>query len=268
MTRSRPSILFFACSASSCLYSPDLPADATGELSTNDPSIGTTGTPTTNPKMEPTTDDPTSTTNPTTTTNPTNPTTTDPETTTTTTMTSSTTEDSSSSSESSTDEPSDLPCEAYCELYATACKDFSDYANTQDCLSQCAQWPIGIANETAGDSLGCRTYHVTVASQQEPGIHCPHASPNGDMTCVSPDAPTCGDYCMTYFNNCTDRLNLYKDMGHCMSQCAEWYPGKDGDPGGDSIGCREFHAGVALGDPYTHCPHAGPGGADVCVVPE
>lgn len=33
MTRSRPSILLLACSASACLYSPDLPADATGESS-------------------------------------------------------------------------------------------------------------------------------------------------------------------------------------------------------------------------------------------
>ncbi len=33
MIRSRHSILLFACSASSCLYSPDLPADVTGEPS-------------------------------------------------------------------------------------------------------------------------------------------------------------------------------------------------------------------------------------------
>lgn len=44
MTRSRPSILLLACSASSCLYSPDLPADATGEPSSATAST-TSGTP-------------------------------------------------------------------------------------------------------------------------------------------------------------------------------------------------------------------------------
>ena len=118
-----------------------------------------------------------------------------------------------------------------------------------------------------GDSLACRYYHVTVASMTDPMIHCPHAGPNGAGECVDPNAPTCDGYCTVYFMNCKNDLNLYNDMQNCLDQCAPWYPGVKGDTAGNSIGCRDYHAGVALGDPDLHCPHAGPGGAMVCVAP-
>ncbi len=165
-----------------------------------------------------------------------------------------------------TGDPVELTCDNYCALYDSGCDDFTEYANTEDCMSQCKQWPIGLPGETAGDSLGCRTYHVGVANMIMPEVHCPHAGPSGAGTCVAADAPKCEDYCTTYFGSCKDKLNLYKDMADCMTQCAPWYPGFEGQTAGDTIGCREYHAGVALGEPTTHCPHAGPGGADVCVV--
>jgi len=161
----------------------------------------------------------------------------------------------------------ELTCESYCEIYATACKDFSEYDNTDACLAQCGQWPPGEVNATAGDSLGCRLYHVTVASTTDPNVHCPHAGPNGAATCVEAGAPTCEAYCNKYFANCKDDLNLYVDEADCAAKCAEWYPGKENDAAGDSVGCRLYHAGAALGDAPLHCPHAGPGGADVCVTP-
>lgn len=161
----------------------------------------------------------------------------------------------------------DVSCENYCSIYETGCKDFSEYDNTAACLAQCGQWPVGEANATDGDSLGCRLYHVTVASTTDPNVHCPHAGPSGDGVCVDPAAPTCDAYCTKYFKNCTMDLNLYIDEADCMTQCADWYPGKENDAAGDSVGCRLYHAGAALADPATHCPHAGPGGADVCVTP-
>ena len=160
------------------------------------------------------------------------------------------------------DEPS---CAAYCDIYAGACVDFNAYDNRATCLLQCAQWPVGLANATEGDSLGCRQYHVTVAGTTDPDVHCPHAGPSGAGVCVAPDAPTCADYCATFSANCKD-FPAYLDDADCNAQCALWYPGVQDATQGDSVGCRLYHAGVALGDAPTHCPHAGPGGADVCVV--
>lgn len=161
----------------------------------------------------------------------------------------------------------ELTCDAYCGIYMQGCKDNSEYQNMQACQDQCGQWPPGALNETEGDTLGCRLYHVTVASMTDPDVHCPHAGPSGFGVCVDADAPACADYCAVYFKNCTDDLNAYQDEADCMSQCAAWWPGKEGDVAGDSVGCREYHAGAAAADAALHCPHAGPGGADVCVTP-
>lgn len=159
-----------------------------------------------------------------------------------------------------------LECAEYCGIYMEACVDFTEYANDQECMDQCGQWPVGAAEDVGGDSLGCRTYHATVASSADPDVHCPHAGPSGAMTCTAADAPTCADYCDTYFDSCTDDLNVYVDMDDCLAQCAPWYPGTVGDVAGNTIGCRTYHAGApAVGDPDLHCPHAAPGGADVCV---
>jgi hypothetical protein len=164
-----------------------------------------------------------------------------------------------------TGEPGELNCDAYCDTYAVACVDFSEYDNRDACLQQCNQWPIGIANETAGDSLGCRTYHVSVAATTDPDLHCPHAGPSGAGMCVDPDAPTCNAYCAAYAIGCKD-FPVYLDEAACLAQCSEWYPGTEDQTQGDSIACRLYHAGVAFIDPQTHCPHAGPGGANVCVA--
>ncbi|MBA3545888.1 MAG: hypothetical protein H0T76_05340 [Nannocystis sp.] len=178
-----------------------------------------------------------------------------------------TTTGGSTTESSTTGEAVDLSCENYCGLYTTGCADFKEYDNNEACLAQCKQWPPGEANATAGDTLGCRLYHVGVANTSEPAVHCPHAGPNGAATCVEAGAPTCDAYCTQYFASCTADLDLYAgDMAGCMTQCAAWWPGTMGDAGGDSVGCRLYHAGAAMADAATHCPHAGPGGAGVCVV--
>ncbi|MBK9753764.1 MAG: hypothetical protein IPO88_09710 [Nannocystis sp.] len=223
--------------------------------SSTDPTAGSTTVEVTTTASTSSATNDSTTTGPTTVEPTTDPATTDPSTT------------SGDSTSGTTGEPVELTCENYCALYATGCADFSEYANDQDCLSQCKQWPPGIAGETAGDSLGCRLYHVGVANQVDAKVHCPHAGPTGAMVCVSPDAPICQDYCDTYLKNCTDKLNLYIDAADCLTQCGEWYPGTYADTTGDTVGCRLYHAGVAMADANTHCPHAGPGGAMVCVAP-
>ncbi|MEX1364950.1 MAG: hypothetical protein AB1Z98_17610 [Nannocystaceae bacterium] len=164
--------------------------------------------------------------------------------------------------------PIELSCEDYCGLYMDACQDFSEYANAQHCLDHCAQWPLGEGGATAGDSLGCRTYHVTVASSTDPELHCPHSGPSGMHVCVDEAAPTCELYCTRYFNNCEGDLNLWESMDACMDTCGGWYPGMTTDTAGHTTGCRAYYANLAAADPATHCGNAGPGGGEMCVLGE
>ncbi len=160
----------------------------------------------------------------------------------------------------------DPTCEEYCGVYLDACQNYSEYANQQHCMDNCAQWPVGAASDVGGDSLGCRTYHATVAGSTDPALHCPHAGPAGDMTCVNEQAPTCELYCTRYFNNCDGDLNLWPDRDTCRAECASWYPGSATDDSGHSIGCRAYYANLAAADPDVHCPNAGPGGGEACVL--
>ncbi|MCY1071929.1 hypothetical protein OV090_44705 [Nannocystis sp. RBIL2] len=216
--------------------------DATTDTTTDGTTTTTTGTDTENPTTGPDT---------TTTTSPTTPT--------------STTDDTTTTTDTTTT-GGEVTCEAYCGIYLDACTDFAEYDNMQACLDQCGQWPVGTPADTAGDTLGCRLYHVTVASTVDANEHCPHASPNGAGVCVDAGAPSCDDYCTDYFANCTADLNMYNDEADCLDQCGHWYPGTSADVDGDTVGCRLYHAGVAATDDELHCPHAGPGGAGVCVI--
>jgi hypothetical protein len=175
-------------------------------------------------------------------------------------------EDSGSGSSDTGEPVGDLDCSTYCSIYMDACQDYSEYANAQHCLDHCGQWPIGAVEDTAADSLGCRTYHVTVASSTDPHLHCPHSGPSGEATCVDADAPTCDLYCTRYFSNCTDDLNLWADMDMCLAQCGLWYAGSVADTVGHTIGCRAYYANLAAGDAEANCIHAGPGGGEQCVL--
>ncbi len=68
--------------------------------------------------------------------------------------------------------------------------------------------------------------------------------------------------------NCTDDNAQYGSIAECEDYCnnaSGWEPGLDSDTGGNTIGCRTYHGGApAAGDPITHCPHAGPTGANTC----
>ena len=82
-------------------------------------------------------------------------------------------------------------------------------------------------------------------------------------------ALSCADYCTDITANCKDADGQYfagmdGGMASCMTACAGFPVGTAADMAGNTLGCRSYHAGAAAGDPATHCPHAGPGGAAVC----
>lgn len=86
-----------------------------------------------------------------------------------------------------------------------------------------------------------------------------------------PDAPTamltCANYCSTITTNCTAGNLMYANNAECMATCLRFPEGMATDTGGNTLGCRIYHAGNAAGGQANadlHCRHAGPGGDGVC----
>ena len=66
--------------------------------------------------------------------------------------------------------------------------------------------------------------------------------------------------------NCTAANQQFVDSTACAAVCATYTPGMSGATGGDTLGCREYHAGLAASNPVVHCPHASLLGGGVCAV--
>jgi len=77
-----------------------------------------------------------------------------------------------------------------------------------------------------------------------------------DDSAAPPPDPTCADYCASRVTNCGD------DMAVCTATCglatgAGLLAGAWSDTGGNTLGCRIYHSGVAAGDnTSTHCGHS------------
>lgn len=88
-----------------------------------------------------------------------------------------------------------------------------------------------------------------------------------DMGDTEPE-PTCQNYCARVMNNCTGEQAQYGSLAECEDFCANasgWEDGTKNDTQGNTIACRIYHSGApAQADAATHCPHAGPSGANVC----
>jgi hypothetical protein len=66
--------------------------------------------------------------------------------------------------------------------------------------------------------------------------------------------------------NCTGNNQQFV-TGACAPVCATYTKGMSGDTSGDTLGCREYHAGLAAGSgAATHCPHASLLGGGVCAA--
>ena len=81
--------------------------------------------------------------------------------------------------------PPPPPALPFCPTYKQICVDAGLSQAYTDCDSETAAMGTGTAGDTAGDSLGCRAYHLSVAATTNPGVHCLHASPDGGRTCVT-----------------------------------------------------------------------------------
>jgi hypothetical protein len=75
-------------------------------------------------------------------------------------------------------------CEGFCAIAAVACTGANlQYASTTECMAECAGFaddePYDTA-DTGGDTLACRLYHLTAATQN-PGLHCGHIVEASDV---------------------------------------------------------------------------------------
>ena len=80
--------------------------------------------------------------------------------------------------------------------------------------------------------------------------------------------PSCDAYCAAVTASCVDALAQYADEQACLDYCETWGQlpiGEASDTGGNTVGCRTYHAKVAAAaDADLHCPHAGPTGDETC----
>lgn len=78
------------------------------------------------------------------------------------------------------------------------------------------------------------------------------------------DTLSCDSYCGEIMQNCTGANQQYGTMAECTASCSRWPMGAVADTGGNTLGCRTYHAGAAMTGADVHCRHAGPAGDGVC----
>lgn len=204
-------------------------------------------------------------------------------------------------------------CMTFCMDYNATCMGIAPmndiYTDMTACQNECMAFPIDancplgdIADAAmcgAGDSWGCRRYHLNVAMSNVSALaatHCPHStplsSPTADITATGALTMTqCGmmvpnttqngliaDFCNQVMDACGNYLN-----GMSYNACFMFYSMVSGAMDtsnyadganrkfplaaitGSGMPCRRYHIQVARdsGDHTTHCPHALMG-ADGC----
>lgn len=78
---------------------------------------------------------------------------------------------------------------------------------------------------------------------------------------------TCADYCADSIATCTGANVQYLDQGQCVAFCSEFVQGVVGETTNDTLECRAYHVGAAMGataNQDMHCHHSGPYGGGPC----
>ncbi len=145
-------------------------------------------------------------------------------------------------------------CTDYCAAVMSACTGGNaQYFSQQACLESCSSLPDGLASDTGGNTVGCRTYHAGVA-MGAPAAHCPHAGPGGAGVCGA----DCEGFCAIALGACTGGNQVYASLAACLSECGNFPtspPYNASVTSGDSFACRMYHLTAASVDPAGHCSH-------------
>lgn len=159
-------------------------------------------------------------------------------------------------------------CDNYCHLAMRNCTgNNAQYDSLNDCLAVCDVIPDeGIIGEKTGDSLQCRMSHLVAAGTEPPASAVASCADGGELSpaCTQPQ---CSEWCSALEAGCTGKNAQFPSQGDCLTFCEEaahFEPGLVSDTGGNTLGCRIYHATVASTEPQAHCPHAGPTGGNQC----
>ena len=172
--------------------------------------------------------------------------------------------------------PAALSCTSYCAAIMSACTGpNAQYGSTDDCMHACPNFPVGMAGDTSGNTLGCRTTHAMLAASAT-NPHCWHAGPYGYGAC----GDECAGFCTLATTWCTPAGGFdggappYASESACLTSCAGYKQidaadgglGLDGGynaqgpAGGNTLDCREYHLGASLAGgamQQLHCNHPG-----------
>jgi hypothetical protein len=152
-------------------------------------------------------------------------------------------------------------CADYCATIQAACEATRpQYSNDDDCLASCKAFPVGAADDTSGDTLGCRLGYArkAAASTDMAAAHCTHAGPGGDGVC----GENCAGYCDIALMYCTDanQAKLYDTRDACLTDCAKRLTDMKLDTGdvartdmGNQVACLLYHAQMGAVAPSGHC---------------
>ena len=144
-----------------------------------------------------------------------------------------------------------LTCSAYCTTIMSACTTTNaQYSSMDTCMASCAHFPVGMAADQSGNTLGCRTYHAN-AAKTDANTHCVHAGPSGAGVCGA----ACEGFCSLVTAECPTQ---WASASACSTGCAMFAatpPYTANVTSGNNLSCRIYHATAASTDPTTHCPH-------------
>jgi len=155
----------------------------------------------------------------------------------------------------------------FCMAYAQTCANYPAFSDQKGCMESFYNTPLGEMSDTAGDSQGCRRYHLG-AAKGNPALHCDHAA--GLAVCVAkttgaPEGSPSEEFCDNYFltEGVCNAYNSYSTKAACVKDYKLTPLGNKNDQVGNTRACREYHISVAPSGPMFHCPHAA--GDSICV---
>jgi hypothetical protein len=177
-----------------------------------------------------------------------------------------------------------LDCNTYCTQIAATCKDANNQFTAANCMATCAAYTPGTQADMAGNTLGCRNYHIqNITVRNMPANpHCWHAGPGGSLLGTATGvcgASACENFCALEAKVCgTDAVqvpgvtNRYATTAACMTACNAFAKTPEYSPtvvSGDNFACRLYHltnaAANAAPGTNVHCGHTLSPAMGVCI---
>ncbi len=156
-------------------------------------------------------------------------------------------------------------CGSQNAMDGTVCAAASCSSGTAQLADTCQSGTCADGGSQPCSPYVCGPSACTTTCASDPGCAGGFTCDVGLQECTA--GPTCTAYCEAIEDNCTAGNDQYFSLAACLESCSHIPDGNAADMVGNTVGCRTYHAGVAAGDPVTHCHHAGPTGAGVCGSP-